>query len=374
MTWVAQMARMLWACTRPGLPSPPSLKIWDPALNHTASPNLTPLRAMDDLQLTVLGEGLGVGGEAGGVPAEGASPEKGPRYLTRSGPYQGLPEETGLGLAAVFLMEILPSPRTSEAAGASLTAFPAREGEERAMAQALLLTGSARWSARFSSGPFPVTMACTKKPNMENMASLPFFNSFTFSSAKASGSSARPSGSKLPPGYSGSNDLGGPDGQDALGVHQAGVTQVVQAALAEDLGPGLEPHGLAELDAVAGEQLREDAAQGAEHGPAGGVPAVVAGELAGEEGASPEKGPRYLTRSGPYQGLPEETGLGLAAAFLMEILPSPRTSEAAGASLTAFPAREGEERAMVAAIVMVKASSVARARMSSGVRDEEIAA
>ena len=101
-------------------------------------------------------------------------------------------------------------------------------------------------------------------------------------------------------------DLGGPDGQDALRVHQAGVAQVVQAALAEDLGPGLEPHGLAELDAVAGQQLREDAAQGAEHGPPGvdhlqlavlgeglgvgeepgGVPAVVAGELAGQVGGS----------------------------------------------------------------------------------------
>ena len=73
-----------------------------------------------------------------------------------------------------------------------------------ANAQVLLFTGSARWSARFSRGPLPVTMACTKKPNMENMASRPFFSSFTFSSANASGSSARPSGFKLPPGYKGS--------------------------------------------------------------------------------------------------------------------------------------------------------------------------
>ena len=96
--------------------------------------------------------------------------------------------------------------------------------------------------------------------------------------------------------------LRGPDRQNALRVHQARVSEVVEPAVAEDLGAGLEPDGLAELDAVAGEQLGEDAAEGAEHGPPGvdhlelavlgeglgvggepgGVPAVVAGELASQ--------------------------------------------------------------------------------------------
>ena len=96
-----------------------------------------------------------------------------------------------------------------------------------------------------------------------------------------------------------------PDGKDALCVHEAGVPQVVEAAIAEDLGAGLEPDGLAELDAVvAGEQLREDAAKRAEHGAGSGsppapcswrtsqgpptapryLPAVVTRELAGEVG------------------------------------------------------------------------------------------
>jgi hypothetical protein len=67
------------------------------------------------------------------------------------------------------------------------------------------------------------------------------------------------------------------------------------------MGAGLEPDGVVELDAVAGEQLEEDVAKSAEHGPVavddleltvlgeglgvgrqpGGIPAVVAKELAG---------------------------------------------------------------------------------------------
>eukprot|EP01018_Ginkgo_biloba_P032239 Gb_23735 [translate_table: standard] len=63
------------------------------------------------------------------------------------------------------------------------------------------------------------------------------------------------------------DDLAGPDGENALGVDEAWVAQVVEAAVAEDLRARLEPDSLAELDAVAGEQLREDAAQGSQHRP-----------------------------------------------------------------------------------------------------------
>jgi hypothetical protein len=73
----------------------------------------------------------------------------------------------------------------------------------------------------------------------------------------------------MPIGYQGQGaHLEGHDGDDGLGVHKEGVAQVVKAALGEDLGAGLEPHRLAEGDGV-GQQLRGDAPQRAEHGPAG---------------------------------------------------------------------------------------------------------
>ncbi|CAA6665405.1 unnamed protein product [Spirodela intermedia] len=167
------------------------------------------------------------------------------------------------------------------------------------------------------------------------------------------------------------DDLGGPDGQDALGVHQAGVPQVVEPAFAEDLGPGLEPHGLAELDAVAGQQLREHAPEGAEHGPPavdhlqlpvlreglgvggqpGGVPAVVAGELAGQVrwGLAGE-GAQVLDAVGAVPGAAGGDGLGLAAGLPHADPPLTQDLRGGGASLTACPAREGDDRAMVAAI------------------------
>ncbi|KAK2985768.1 hypothetical protein RJ640_025776 [Escallonia rubra] len=65
------------------------------------------------------------------------------------------------------------------------------------------------------------------------------------------------------------NNLCSPDSQDALGMDQAWVAQVVKSALAEDLGSGLEPHSLAELDSVASQKLREDTPERSKHRPSG---------------------------------------------------------------------------------------------------------
>ena len=54
------------------------------------------------------------------------------------------------------------------------------------------------------------------------------------------------------------------DGHNGLRVHQLGVAQEVQAVIAEDVGAGLEPG-----QAVVAADLRADAAQRAQHGPAG---------------------------------------------------------------------------------------------------------
>ena len=51
-------------------------------------------------------------------------------------------------------------------------------------------------------------------------------------------------------------------------MHEAGVAEVVKAARLEDLGARLEPNGLAELEAVLGEDLGRHAAERAKHRPA----------------------------------------------------------------------------------------------------------
>ena len=112
----------------------------------------------------------------------------------------------------------------------------------------------------------------------------------------------RPTGNTVTLDGAHEDHLGGPDGEDALSVDETWVAQVVEPTLAEDLGTGFEPHGLAEFHAVAGQEFGEDAAQGSEHGPPrvddfqltvpgegfwvsgkpSSVPTVVAWELAGE--------------------------------------------------------------------------------------------
>ena len=52
-------------------------------------------------------------------------------------------------------------------------------------------------------------------------------------------------------------------------AHQGRVAQVVEAALIEDLGTSLEPHGLAEAHTVLGQELRGHNAQSTQQGPAG---------------------------------------------------------------------------------------------------------
>lgn len=116
-------------------------------------------------------------------------------------------------------------------------------------------------------------------------------------------------------------------------MYEARVSQVVEPSLAEDLSSGLEPHGLSEFHAVAGQQLREHAPQGSQHGPPGvdhlqlpvlceglgvggepgGVPAVVAGELSGEVawGLAGEWA-EILDAVGAVPGAAGGDGLGLA--------------------------------------------------------------
>ena len=96
--------------------------------------------------------------------------------------------------------------------------------------------------------------------------------------------------------------LAGHGCDNVLGVNESGAAQVVEAVGGKDLGSSLKPDGLRDLDARVSQELRHDAAQGAEHGPAGVdhlsgavaakglwvsreagcVPAVISGELTGQ--------------------------------------------------------------------------------------------
>ena len=62
--------------------------------------------------------------------------------------------------------------------------------------------------------------------------------------------------------------LGEDNGDDGLGVDEARVAQVVEAAVSKDLGASLEPHRLAKVGAIVGQGLRHKAPECAKHGPA----------------------------------------------------------------------------------------------------------
>ncbi|KAG5613838.1 hypothetical protein H5410_013662 [Solanum commersonii] len=134
-------------------------------------------------------------------------------------------------------------------------------------------------------------------------------------------------------------------------MDQTRVAQVVKSTLAENLGSSLEPYSFTELDTVTSQELRENTTKSSKHGPS----AMNHLQLTVLRKNSPENGPKYLTRSGPYHGLPEEDGLALVAIFLMVTLPFPVISEEDGESFTALPAKEEEERAIVeVAIIEIK--------------------
>ncbi|KAG5591746.1 hypothetical protein H5410_042260, partial [Solanum commersonii] len=142
------------------------------------------------------------------------------------------------------------------------------------------------------------------------------------------------------------HNLASPNGQDTLCMDQTWVAQVIKSTLAENLGSSFEPNSLTKLYTITGQELRKDTTKSSKHGPS------TMDHLQLTLGASPENGPKYLTRSGPYHGLPEETGLALAAVFLIVNLPFPVISEEDGESLTAFPTNVDEERAIVAAAIV----------------------
>nr|XP_009628754.2 uncharacterized protein LOC104119055 [Nicotiana tomentosiformis] len=99
------------------------------------------------------------------------------------------------------------------------------------------------------------------------------------------------------------HNLASPNGQDALCVDQTWVAQIVKSTLAKNLRSSLEPYSLAKLDTVTCQELREDTTKSSKHGPS------AVDHL-------------QLTILGKKED---------------------------GESFTAFPAKEGEERAIVEA-------------------------
>ncbi|KAG5614421.1 hypothetical protein H5410_014245 [Solanum commersonii] len=129
------------------------------------------------------------------------------------------------------------------------------------------------------------------------------------------------------------HNLTSPNGQDALCMDQAWVAQVIKSTLTENLGSSFEPYNFIEL-----RYHYEPRARGRHNQELQAWPIY-------------KNGPKYLTRSGPYHGLPEETGLALVTVFLIMTFPFLVISEEDGESFTTFPAKEGEDRAIVEAAI-----------------------
>ncbi|KAK2994993.1 LOW QUALITY PROTEIN: hypothetical protein RJ640_030040 [Escallonia rubra] len=146
-------------------------------------------------------------------------------------------------------METLPLPRSSDAAGATFTAFPAKDGEDRAIVDEAI-TGHLGTVKLLSKclGIIGKTQWVEASTGVDHLTKWSTGNTVALNSTHQ-------------------DDLSCPNGQDALGVDQAWVAQVVKSTLAKDLSSSLEPHSLAELDTVASQQLWEDASESSKHGP-----------------------------------------------------------------------------------------------------------
>jgi len=105
-------------------------------------------------------------------------------------------------------------------------------------------------------------------------------------------------------GESHEDNLASQDGDDALGVDQGWVAEVVKTTVGEDEGTGLEPRGV-----VGGvEDLRDDASESSGHGPSGvdQLALSVGGEglwVGGETGGVPAVVTRVLTLEVGWAGV-----------------------------------------------------------------------
>ncbi|KAG5622185.1 hypothetical protein H5410_007403 [Solanum commersonii] len=309
---------------------------------HTSKSTKHSPSTVDHLKFTVLGKSFRLGD----------SPENGPKYLTRSGPYHGLLD--GADLATAFLIVILPFPEISEADGESFTACPAKEGEEIAIvAAAIVISKVLQWSLSGNNGLNEESKHREhSKSAVLDLLYLELSKCLWVISKTqwVKASTGRPTSNTVSLNSSHQHNLASPDGQDALCMDQAWVAQVVKSTFTEDLGSGLEPHSLTELDTITGQELREDASKSTKHSPSA-VDHLEFTVLGKAWGLTRERAQVLNTvRAIPWAARRDRLGDSLSHSD-----PSiSKISEADGESFTACPAKEGEERAIVeAAMVLI---------------------